>query len=206
MNSEISSFRGKSWMQKLESASGRKVEVAPAMRQFGRTVFLLLDCSASMAGEKKLVAARNGALAFALEAVAKDYHVGLIAFASTPGCFREAQAGIAGLAECLAGLEAGGSTDLAAALNLALEKISRCPGEKVFCVVTDGMPDDALAALSMAKEVANRGIEIMAVGTDDADRAFLERLVTRRELAAKVERRQLDRGIATMAGFLSDRR
>jgi membrane protein implicated in regulation of membrane protease activity len=33
-------------------------------------------------------------------------------------------------------------------------------------------------------------------------RAFLDRLVTRRELAAKVERRQLGSGIASMAGLL----
>lgn len=199
--SEISLLQGKSWMQKLETASGKKVAAVPTARQFGRTVYLLLDCSGSMEGEK-LDAAGKGALAFASEATAKDYHVGLIAFASTPGCYREARAGIAGFAECLGGLEAAGSTDLAAALTLATEKIARCPGDKVFCVVTDGIPDDADAALAAAKEATRHGIEIMAIGTDDADRAFLDRLVTRRELAAKVERRQLRQGIASMAGLL----
>lgn len=42
----------------------------------------------------------------------------------------------------------------------------------------------------------------MAIGTDDAGRTFLDRLVTRRELANKVERRQLRLGIASMAGLL----
>jgi Mg-chelatase subunit ChlD len=135
-------------------------------------------------------------------------YVGLIAFASTPGCYREARAGIAGFAECLDGLEASGSTDLAAALTLATKKIARCPGNKVFCVVTDGVPDDADAALAAAGEAVRHGIEIMAIGTDDADRTFLDRLVTRRELADKVERRQLRQGIASMAGLLpgGDRR
>ncbi len=199
--SEISLLRGKSWIQKLETASGKKVEAVPTARHLGRTVYLLLDCSGSMEGEK-LEAAGKGALAFASEAVAKDYQVGLIAFASTPGCYREARAGIAGFAECLAKLEAAGSTDLAAAIVLAMEKIARCPGGKVFCVVTDGIPDDADAALAAAKEATRHGIEIMAIGTDDADRTFLDRLVTRCELAAKVERRQLGSGIASMAGLL----
>ena len=42
-----------------------------------------------------------------------------------------------------------------------------------------------------------KGVEIMAVGTDDADRKFLSQIVSRKELATKVERPQFRSQIAS---------
>lgn len=45
-------------------------------------------------------------------------------------------------------------------------------------------------------------IDIVAVGAVGADRAFVERLVTRRDLAAKVARAQFAEAVASMALLL----
>jgi len=92
---------------------------------------------------------------------------------------------------------------MAAAINLATEKFADRNGEKIICLVTDGMPDSRDAALNAANRAKRANIDIMTIGTDDADRSFLEKIATRKELAAKVARAQLEQGIVSMARLLS---
>ena len=47
-----------------------------------------------------------------------------------------------------------------------------------------------------------QGIDIIAFGTDDADRAFLEKIASRSDLAVKVSSAQLESGIAGAARML----
>jgi Mg-chelatase subunit ChlD len=53
-------------------------------------------------------------------------------------------------------------------------------------VVTDGQPNSCEDALRSAAVLKQRGIEILCIGTDDADKAFLDQLATRKELALHV--------------------
>jgi hypothetical protein len=64
------------------------------------------------------------------------------------------------------------------------------------------MPDSRDAALDAANRAKRANIDIMTIGTDDADRSFLEEIATRKELAAKVARAQLEQGIVSMARLL----
>lgn len=75
-------------------------------------------------------------------------------------------------------------------------------GDKVMCIVTDGMPDDRKAALEARDEAVRQGIDIMAIGSDGADELFLEQLATRNELSLRVSRDQLENGIASMVKML----
>lgn len=183
------------WMQKLEQASGKTFERM-------RTVYLLLDCSGSMESDGKLIAAKTGAAGFGKDALAQGYLVGLIAFASTPGCMLEAHSDHSALQRALAGLTAAGSTDLAAAIDMVIPKLARFGTDRAICIVTDGMPDCRNAALQAAQRAKDRGIEILTLGTDDADQAFLAQLATRKDLALKVERKLLATAITSMARLL----
>jgi uncharacterized protein YegL len=90
------------------------------------------------------------------------------------------------------------------AVYLALQSLSDASGERVMCVITDGYPDDVKTALSAAKQAAAKGIDIMALGTEDADDEFLQRLVTRKELQARVSTTHLEQGMVGMVKLLPD--
>ena len=102
-------------------------------------------------------------------------------------------------------LAIAGSTNMAAGIRMATEYLADRKKERVICIATDGQPDDRAATLSAANEAKKMGIEIMTIGTDDADKAFLEELATRKELALKVESTKLQQGITSMAKMLPDR-
>ena len=69
-------------------------------------------------------------------------------------------------------------------------------------VVTDGLPNDREAALSSAQRAKSSGVDIITIGTDDADRDLLSKLATKTELSVMVSRHDLGRGIASTAKML----
>lgn len=192
------SFQQKNWVKKLVAASGKPV----VPRTSGKIVYLLVDCSGSMAEGNKIAQAKKGAIGFAKEAQRMEYSVGLIQFASHAESVLEPQNELTSLNIKVEKLSANGSTNMAAAIQIAGDKLLEKAGEKVICVVTDGMPDDKKATLEAANEIRMQGVEIMTIGTDGADKEFLEELATRKELSLKVLRDQLERGIVSMAKML----
>lgn len=195
---QIAQPQAGSWKQKLEAATGRQI----AGEQPKRTLFLLLDCSGSMDDYGKLDSAKRGAVAFCRDAAAKGYAVGVIAFSHEAVCLREAAGGFEGIEQAFFGVPASGSTDMTGALLMAARKLKARGGEKAVCLVTDGIPDDTNSALKAAASLQAVGISIMALGTDDADKAFLDRIVTDKELSVRVARQQLQQGISNMARLL----
>jgi Mg-chelatase subunit ChlD len=152
----------------------------------------------------KIKQAKQGATGFAEEAFRKGYKVGLIQFGSYASPVAEAsfESGSirAGVEKLFA--DPNGSTNMTAGIELSINKLRDVQGDRVICIVTDGQPDNREAALSMAREAKKLRIDIMTIGTDDADRAFLEQLATRKELSTKVEREKLQEAITSMAKLL----
>ncbi|MBM4055473.1 MAG: VWA domain-containing protein [Planctomycetes bacterium] len=197
-NLPLKKFQGKSWVKKLESASGKSM----MFNKPKKTVYLLMDCSGSMSEGSKLDQAKKGAAGFATEAQSKEYAVGLIFFSINAEHILEPRKEPADVIAAIENLSPKGSTNMTAAIHMAQEKLSDTTGDKVICIVTDGMPDNKDTTLDAAKEAKIHGIEIMAIGTDDADKTFLEQIVTRKELSVKVLRDQLQTGIVSMAKML----
>jgi Mg-chelatase subunit ChlD len=185
------------WLSQLEKLSGQQIKPINAYR----TAFLLIDCSGSMDGAK-LSQAKHGAIGFAEQAWGKDYAVGLVRFSSTASIVLEAMKENEGFRAAVSKLQSGGSTDMATAINITLPTLAPQTGEKVLCIVTDGQPDDAIATLAAADEAKKMRIDIMTIGTSGADRHFLERLATRKELSVKVAVENLKEGITNMARLL----
>jgi len=204
-NKEIAGFGQKAWVKQLASCSGMPL----MLHQHAagkRIVYLVLDCSTSMARKGKISHAKEGSISFALEAVEKDYVVGLISFASEAKHLLEPRHDISCIKNALEVIKARGSTNMADAIIMAAERLSRMQGEKIITIVTDGQPDSDDETLEAAEVAKNAGISIMCIGTDDADTRFLEKLATRKELSAKVEAAYLRQGITRMAGLLPDKR
>lgn len=178
---------------------GGKTERLPESER--ARAFLLIDCSSSMSGSK-LTQAISGALGFASDALRKNYAVGLVSFASDAAILCSPQASLADLAARAERLSADGSTNMSEGIEKAAEDLIKQPGVKAMVVVTDGVPDSPEAALAAARRAKDAGIDIIAIGTDDADRAFLEKIASRSDLAVKVANAQLESGIAGAARML----
>jgi len=160
-------------------------------------VYLVVDCSGSMAGDK-LNQAKKGSLNFAKDALVKGYLTGLIQFDSSAVHLCEPQREISILDQYLKKIEAGDETHMSKAIHLAYEKLKDRVEARAMVIVTDGMPngpDDPEASLKAAENAKKKGIDIITIGTDDADLKFLKKLATRAELGIKVSREQLERSI-----------
>ncbi len=167
-------------------------------------VYLLVDCSASMEGDK-LKQAKKGALNFAKDALGKGYLTGLIRFDSSPRLICEPFKDVSNLEKRLVSLEIGDTTHMAKAINLAHELLREIPETRVMVVVTDGMPNgpgDPIASLDAGQNAKRNGIDIIAIGTDDADQEFLKRLASRAELGIKVPSKQLEKTIRSSVKIL----
>ena len=170
----------------------------------GGYVYLLVDCSGSMAGDK-IRQARRGALAFAKDALASGYSVGLIGFDSSATHLCELTRTIQLLDQCLEHLEVGDQTHMAQAINLSYEKLSGKEGSKAIVIVTDGMPNgygDPETTIRAGEIAKKAGVDIIIIGTDDADQDFLKKLASRSELGMKVIRQQLEQAITSSARLL----
>jgi Mg-chelatase subunit ChlD len=167
-----------------------------------RAVILLIDCSGSMGGGGKMDQAKTGAIGFARAAIEQRYEVGLLRFDSRATLLLDPQGRLEALATAAGQLSPAGSTNMGDAIRTASNSFDKRHRERVLCLVTDGMPDSRDDALAAAAEVKRAGGEIMAIGTDDADHAFLDYLVTRKELSRKVAVPQFDQAITDMARLL----
>lgn len=165
------------------------------------TVHLVIDCSGSMAGGK-LDQAKRGALDFATEAREKGYSVGVIQFGSYAALICEPQREIAILRDKLQQMEIIGSTNMAEGIQLASEQLGGKEGPCVIVIVTDGHPDSRQDAVRAAQQAKQRGIDIITIGTKDADRRFLAELASAKELSVSVSNSQLRQGIASTAKML----
>jgi Mg-chelatase subunit ChlD len=161
-------------------------------------IYLLVDCSTSMEGQS-LEQAKAGALQFATDARSRGYRVGLIRFADDA---RALQNPDTGFTQAVQSLTAFGTTNLAAALALAIKHLYGATGDRLICVITDGLPDSKRKALKQASIAIRQGIQIMAIGTDGADEQFLADLATTDKLSRYVKQENLEEGITDMARLL----
>jgi Mg-chelatase subunit ChlD len=144
-----------------------------------------------------------GAVEFAESAAKKGYEVGLIQFASSASVVIAPSQGAKGIRAGVETLSAVGTTNMAEALQLAREVLRQAKQARAVIVVSDGEPDDKERALRVGRELREDGVEIITVGTDDADRQFLAALATRADLATIVRAEKLQQAIASTAAALA---
>jgi Mg-chelatase subunit ChlD len=160
-----------------------------------------------MAGDK-IIQAKDGASGFVKDALLKGYSTGLIRFASFATHILEPLHKEHPIKEGLSKLTAGGSTNMADGIRLATEKLIDWDARdaRVICIVTDGEPDDRNATLQFADEAKQRGIDIITIGTNDADQEFLKKIASRTSLAITVDKNLLKSGIISAAKLLPQRK
>jgi Ca-activated chloride channel family protein len=150
----------------------------------------------------KITQATEGALAFTEDALRKQYSIGLITFASKAEILCPTEDNLSIIASKAQRLTASGSTNMTDGIERAASELKGIAGVRAIIIVTDGMPDNPGTALQAARRAKESGIDIIAIGTDDADQAFLRQIVSRSELAVKVARTELQSGVAGAAKLL----
>lgn len=143
-------------------------------------IFLLIDCSASMAGHP-LLEAQNAARAFLDKCDFTATEVGLISFSDHVVLQAEATANARKVQAALARLEADGTTKLDEALDLARDRLVLEDRRRYVVILTDGYPDSTQSAIDQARLARESGIEIVAIGIGDADRDYLRQLASTEE-------------------------
>jgi Mg-chelatase subunit ChlD len=162
-------------------------------------VYILIDNSGSMYGEK-IQFAKEGAINYAQSAIEKGYAVGVITFESRVEHIISPTKVIDDrFKNKVREITDKGGTHLTEALSMAKGYFLNRMKKRVVMVITDGMPANEMSAIAIANEMKREGIEIMAIGTDDARKEFLDRLCSNAGLGLLVERGQLLLGIGEMA-------
>ena len=143
-------------------------------------IYLLIDGSASMAGGP-LLEAQQAARAFLDKCDFTIAEVGLISFSDQVVLRCEATANARKVQSALVRLEAEGTTNLSDALAMARERLWNADRRRYVVILTDGYPDSTEAAVEQAALAKAEGIEVVAIGTGEADRAYLRRLASTEE-------------------------
>jgi Mg-chelatase subunit ChlD len=140
-------------------------------------VLLLFDVSASMTGQP-LVEAQTAANEFLSRCDFTTMEVGLISFSTLVALQSPATNNVRRLHAAVHRMEAQGSTNLTDALELARGQLVAGDRKRYIVILTDGYPDAPESAVDQALAARKQGIDIVAIGTGDADRDYLSRLAS----------------------------
>jgi Mg-chelatase subunit ChlD len=178
-------------------------ERVDAFQSANAHAFILIDRSSSMSLGDKMKQARLGTMEFAETAIKKGYDVGLVSFGTVATLDLALSQDLKGIKYAVKRLTPAGFTDMAAALELAGDQLRSEEGNRAVVVVTDGEPTEPEATLRAADRLKGMGIEIITVGTSEADEAFLAKLASRSDLAEVVRPTMLRTAIAKAASKLA---
>lgn len=186
-----------SWLGQPPKAS-QSATVAEPVR-----IYLLIDVSSSMAGPP-LIEAQAAARAFLDRCDFTSAEVGLIAFSDEVSLQAEATDNARRLQAAIDRLEADGTTNLSDALKLAREKLSARDRARYVVILTDGYPDTPGETVEVASEARAEGIQIVAIGMGDADRAYLRRLANTDEGAIFAKQGELVQAFGHIARVIAE--
>ncbi len=164
-------------------------------------VYLVVDSSGSMDGHK-LVQAKRGAIEFSRDARAKRYLTGLICFDDKARHLCDPTIDVSTFQREVQKIQTGGGTNMADAIGMAVDRLAKKVGPRIMVIVTDGMPNLPSVTLHAAQRAKRAGIDIMTIGTDDADERFLKQLASRTSLGVKVAQEHFGQGISSTAAKL----
>jgi len=183
----------------VEDLRGKRRE-----RKVGNLILVLLDASASMETQKRMVATKGAVLSLLRDAYVKRDRVGLISFRDTVAEVVVSPTGSASMAAMqLTWLASGGTTPLSIGIYAAVKTLEReqvrDPGRKPLLVlITDGRANVAYVggepleeAVRMGKIIRRMGVTSLVI---DTDRMMMGPAALRASMEA-TEKRKKTRGI-----------
>ncbi len=161
-----------------------------APRPPAQAVCLLIDCSTSMLGRgnaegsqgTKLDEVKSAASEFVGRQDLSHDLIAVVAFGSTANAATKLEKDAPRLRRAITGLNPMGSTAMDRGLDVAAMQLedAKDPSLQSFIknilLFTDGQPDNPSLALAAAKQCREQKMKIVAIGTGDADIAFLAQI------------------------------
>ncbi|MEW4567196.1 Hsp70 family protein [Tautonia sp. JC769] len=166
-------------------------------------IFLLIDVSSSMAGEP-LVEAQEAARAFLDRCDFTQTEVGLISFSDQVDLQADATDNARRVLAAINRLVAEGTTNLTDAIELAHAHLTELDRTRYLVLLTDGYPDAPESAVERADLAKQDGVEIVAIGTGDADLDYLRRLASTEEGSIFARRGELVQAFGHIARVIAE--
>ncbi|MGC9503152.1 vWA domain-containing protein [Baaleninema sp.] len=144
-----------------------------------QAVVLLIDSSSSMS-EGKLPEVQEAAAEFVNRQDLDLHDLAVVAFSNNPRLLANLDAEAAELHQAISSLYPSGNTNLYEALNAAASVLRdaerETPATPHILLFTDGQPNNPYGAESVARQLRNADINLVAVGTGDAQIDYLAML------------------------------
>lgn len=135
-------------------------------------ICLLLDCSGSMSGSK-LAEMKQAAGEFVQRQSQSHHQLAVVGFDDVARVAAPLTEQTTSVLTAVNGLQLGGGTNMADGLRTAAAALAAPADHKYVLLFTDGLPNSAPDTLSEASTCLAQQIQVVAVGTGDADAAFL---------------------------------
>lgn len=168
------------------------------------TVYLAIDRSGSMYGSMDDV--KNAAMGFLNNLDLTSSKIGVVTFESEVKMVCEptnAYKKISSAIEKATSDADGGTTE---PLTFMEKNFGPLDDRNYIIVLTDGEWFDADRAIPVAKRLKNKGIEIVAVGIDDADEKFLKQIASSSEAALKTDINSVKGSFSSIAQAITEGR
>ncbi len=166
-------------------------------------VFLLIDVSASMTAQP-LIEAQTAAREFLAKCDLTTMEVGLISFSTLVALQSAATSNVRRLHAAIHRLEAQGSTNLTDAIEMARGQLAATDRKRYIVLLTDGYPDAPESAVEQALAAQKQGIDVVAIGTGDADRDYLRRLASSEQASIFAQSGELVRAFGHIARVIAE--
>jgi Mg-chelatase subunit ChlD len=150
----------------------------------------------------KLDQAKQGIVDFAKDAIRKEYLVGLIKFDSSAKHICEPTKDIPSLEGHLKNIHSSGSTNMTDAIKMAHDHLKHLECSRAIVIATDGQPNNVQTSIKAGQLAKRDGIDIITIGTDDADQEFLKKLASLTDLGVKVAKEMFANAIASASNLL----
>ncbi|WP_169980415.1 Hsp70 family protein [Tautonia rosea] len=186
-----------SWLGRPPESRSVEGDVAPIR------IFLLIDVSSSMAGDP-LVEAQEAARAFLDRCDFTHTEVGLISFSDQVDLQADATDNARRVLAAINRLVAEGTTNLTEAIELAHAHLTELDRTRYLVLLTDGYPDAPESAVEQADLAKQDGVEIVAIGTGDADLDYLRRLASTEEGSIFARRGELVQAFGHIARVIAE--
>lgn len=169
-------------LHKGENAESEEKTVPPT------DFYLLIDGSGSMNSYRRMEEAKKACKHIVRDVVNLKLHrIGLVSFDYSAHLLCELTHNANKLIEAIDKLGTYGNTNMTDAIRTACEQLKQSANKKAIIIVTDGYPNSKPSALAAAEQAKRAGIDIAAIGVQDADSDYLEELASAPDLVFMVQ-------------------
>jgi len=168
-------------------------------------VYMAIDVSGSMSGEP-LREAKRAAHSFVAELDLSMTSVGIIEWSEQERVIEKASQNANRISTAIKAIQSG-STGYGTSGNpfkLIYQLLHKAEGHRYGIVLTDGQLQNTTAAIASAEKCRKAGIEIIAIGFGDADKAFLRRVSSTDGHSFFLQMSQLATAFSTIAQVITE--